>query len=1149
MYTDIFIKVINDIMPAYNISAKELFERVLYVINIDENTSHVNINKMMHDTLVLICHEGIKDTNQAFGNLFSQVDFLCKKHHISASDKIAIQDMRRHSNKSMPISHDELMYDARAICLLISAVFNEDVPSFLVGKIPTENRLYSKRETINAGYIRGIVKEWDGLFISVSTEQGLDNEYLKVDYSAEDMKYLEDILKVGMQLNMLDCHLENGIAVPKLIIVEPDFMIDISSIAACFQDYGHHPTLYTINRMKPRANTQATLLGNFAGSALDDIINHAEYQVNDTIKNNFKEKALEFCTCIKFDPNKFIFDANTQYSNLRQVVAEVFKIYNKDKAILEPSFVCEKLGIQGRVDLMTTDCKLLVEQKSGRNLNIENGRPNQFGSFQLEPHYVQLLLYYGILRYNFNLGNNTVDIRLLYSKYPPSSGLVVVAFYQRLFKEAIKFRNELVAEELAIADNGFDSILDGLKPETLNVNNLDNMFYHNYIYPQIDAITSPLHGMSKLERAYYCTMMTFVYREQRVAKVGSQEGVNNCSADIWNMPLAEKKETGNIYTGLKIIRKEKSSDFNGYDLITLTVPDQGEDFLPNFRTGDMVYLYSYKEREEPDARKSILYKGVIKDMCTDKITIYLNDGQQNQNVIDSCMYNIDGKYPVAFAIEHGGSDSSTSGAVRSLHDFITSENERKTLLLAQREPRQDSSLQLSRSYNDNYDDILLKAKQAQDYFLLVGPPGTGKTSMAIRYLVEEELHNVNSSILLTAYTNRAVDEICSMLNDAGYDFLRIGNEYSCDPRFRNNLIGKVIDDCYKLDNIRSKIINSRIIVGTTSMLVSKPYIFNIKRFSLAIVDEASQILEPNIIGILSAHYSDNANGQNITRNCIGKFILVGDYKQLPAVVQQGDKDSIVADPLLNSIHVTDCRNSLFERLIRTEYSAGRKNFVGILHKQGRMHPDIAEFPNKMFYYRERLEPVPCPHQIDSELHYDMPAQDDMDKLLQRNRMIFIPSEFCKMPNISEKVNQAEALIVTDILKRIHRFYGKKFDSIKTVGVIVPYRNQIAMIRKEIEKLGIPELLDISIDTVERYQGSQRDVIIYSFTIQNYYQLDFLTGNCFVEDGHVIDRKLNVAITRARKQMIITGNPQILSGKALFKSLIDFIKEKMEHSKI
>lgn len=1143
MYIDIFIESKNDIMPAYSISAKELFERVLYIVNHDD-IPNITVNKMMHEILVLTCHEGIKDTNQAFGNLFSQVDFLCKIHHISASDKIAIQEMRRHSNKSALISHDDLMYDVRALCLLISAVLNEDVPSFLIGKIPVANKIYSKKDAINAGYIRGIVKQWDGQFILLTTEQGTNSEYLKVDYSADDMKYIESILKVGMQLNLLDCHLENGTAVPRFIIVEPDFMIDISSIAACFQDYGHHPLSYTVNRMKPRANTQATLLGNFAGSALDDIINQSDYHLNETIKNNFKEKALEFCTCTRFDANKFIFDANTQANNLKQVVAEVFKIYNKDKAILEPSFVCEKLGIQGRVDLMTTDCKLLVEQKSGRNLNIENGRPNEFGSFQLEPHYVQLLLYYGILKYNFNLGNNTVDIRLLYSKYPPSGGLVVVAFYQHLFKEAIKFRNQLVAEELDIANNGFESIIDNLNPETLNVKNVDNMFYHNYIYPQIDAITSPLHAMSKLERAYYCTMMTFVYREQRVSKVGSQEGVNNCSADIWNMPLVEKKETGNIYTGLKIITKEKSSDFNGYDLITLAVPDQGEDFLPNFRTGDMVYLYSYNEREEPDARKNILYKGIIKDMCTDNITIYLNDGQQNQNVIESCMYTVDGIHTTVFAIEHGGSDSSTSGAVRSLHDFITAESGRKALLTAQREPRQDKSLQLSRSYNDNYDEILLKAKQAKDYFLLIGPPGTGKTSMAIRYLVEEELHDGNSSILLTAYTNRAVDEICSMLNDADCDFLRIGNEYSCDPRFRNKLIGKVIDDCPKLENIRSKIINSRIIVGTTLMLVSKPYIFNIKRFSLAIVDEASQILEPNIIGILSAHYNENVNGRNIVRSCIDKFILVGDYKQLPAVVQQADNESVVTDPLLQSIHITNCRNSLFERLIRTEYSADRHDFVGVLNKQGRMHPEIAEFPNKMFYFRERLEPVPCPHQTETELNYNLPAQDETDRLLQHNRMIFIPSEFCKMPNVSEKVNQAEALIVTDMLKRIHRFYGAKFDPMKTVGVIVPYRNQIAMIRKEIEKLGISELLDISIDTVERYQGSQRDVIIYSFTIQNYYQLDFLTSNCFVEDGHIIDRKLNVAITRARKQMIITGNPKILSGNAIFKSLIDFIKDKI-----
>jgi superfamily I DNA and/or RNA helicase len=145
--------------------------------------------------------------------------------------------------------------------------------------------------------------------------------------------------------------------------------------------------------------------------------------------------------------------------------------------------------------------------------------------------------------------------------------------------------------------------------------------------------------------------------------------------------------------------------------------------------------------------------------------------------------------------------------------------------------------------------------------------------------------------------------------------------------------------------------------------------------------------------------------------------------------------------------------------------------------------------------------------------------------------------------LSDKVNTDEAQIVAKQLQRIYDEYGESFDPNTTVGVIVPYRNQIAVIRREIEKLKIPALLEISIDTVERYQGSQRDVIIYSFTVQNMYQLEFLTANCFIEtdnDGssRLIDRKLNVALTRARKQLIVTGNPQILSANPLFKELMD-----------
>jgi superfamily I DNA and/or RNA helicase len=123
---------------------------------------------------------------------------------------------------------------------------------------------------------------------------------------------------------------------------------------------------------------------------------------------------------------------------------------------------------------------------------------------------------------------------------------------------------------------------------------------------------------------------------------------------------------------------------------------------------------------------------------------------------------------------------------------------------------------------------------------------------------------------------------------------------------------------------------------------------------------------------------------------------------------------------------------------------------------------------------------------------------------------------------------------------------------------VPYRNQIAAVRQAINEelsseLCSPEHLrsarmkneeysslnQITIDTVERYQGSQRDVIIYGFTVQYQYQLKFLSSATFTDpvSGALIDRRLNVALTRAKKKEIIVGNPDILCHNEIFKKLI------------
>lgn len=1125
--------------------AHELFTRIADILTAPSEAQA----RIMHETLVIACYEGLKETKHGFGNLSSQVEALCRLHHIAPKDVVAIHKMRRHSNSAAPILPDDIAYDCRALALFVSAVFQEAIPDTLVGKLPTHGRITENIQIANYRYIRCIVRVWDEQTIQVAViNQDSSEELLTVDYmnTAEyvDFSYLRSLLREGMQLNLLDCTVTRKKVTPRLIVVEPDYLVDISSIANCFESYGHHPLLFTVKRMGERPNNKHIVLGNFAGSALDDIINHpTDYTIKDTFRSNFREKALDFATCPDFNAVEFKQAAEQQVANIQEIVNELFQSFEREKAILEPSFVCERLGLQGRIDLMTTDLKLLVEQKSGKNIFIERQYKNPHGSLHVEKHYVQLLLYYGILQYNFQLNPKEAHIELMYSKYPLPNGLLEVEPLQKLIREAMKFRNQAVATEYWMAENGFHRLLPLMTPQVLNVEKQNDAFYQRYLLPQLTEVLAPLHQLSELERAYFTRMMTFVIKEQLVSKVGAQEGVGNSNADLWNMPLAEKKDTGNIYTELTITDKSCSSSFNGYDTITLNVPQQGIDFLPNFRRGDMVYLYAYKKNEEPDVRKSILFKGSLQEIHTSSIVVHLNDGQQNPNLIA-------GEY---FALEHAGSDIGGTSAIRSLYTFITSDVERRQLLLGQRAPRADKSLVLSRSYHPDYDEIILKAKQAQDYFLLIGPPGTGKTSQALQYLVLEQLAekpkgqstnpndqspkvNGQSSILLLAYTNRAVDEICNMLSEHEIDYIRIGNEYSCDPKYSDHLLQEVLDENTTLNSIKSTLSEAQIIVATTSTMNSRSALFNIKHFELVIIDEASQILEPNIVGILTARQEEG--------RAIDRFILVGDHKQLPAVVQQqGEADVENTSSVLENIHLSSCSNSLFERLILTERAAGRTDFIGTLHKQGRMHPDIADFANRKFYAKEQLECVPLAHQLETELAYNEESEDALDNMLKAHRMIFIPSMPCKQLNISEKVNTDEARIIADLLRRLFRQMSKNFNPQKSVGVIVPYRNQIAMIRKEIERLEIPALEGISIDTVERYQGSQRDVILYSFTIQSRYQLDFLTANTFYEEGQPIDRKLNVAITRARKQLILTGNESTLRQNQLFAELIDYIKEK------
>jgi len=1182
--------------------------------------------RRLHEVLRLCCAEGCRRQGGAFGNLFAQVDYLCKHLHLSPAQTRDLQDARRHTNTGAPVDAAFWPYDVKAVARLVSAVFVVDIPSQLVPLLPADERQHERGLRINKDYVRCIVSRVTPSAVYADTADGP----IVIDYrntaEGRDFAYLQKVLRPGMQLNLLDNSVtadtstneEGGgsVIIPGNVVVEPDFLIDISSLAACFTDYGHHTLLYTVNRLKPKPNTQATLLGNFAGTALDDVISRGDKAtLAESLQRSFREQALCFCACEDFNADQFRQQAAEQMKNIREAVKMLGIGYDSidkppltpplekgcdsiDKPpltpplekegngcaclpLLEASFVCERLGLQGRVDLMASPLNpqqtslnsqlstlnshlstlnsqhsslnsqhstlntLLVEQKSGRNTKIEYQSHDSHG-LQLENHYVQLLLYYGVLRYNFGLSDRQVDIRLLYSRYPAAQGLLTVNYYRTLLREALMLRNQIVATELLIARDGFGRILPLLNADIIYKGIARDGFFHHYVLPGIEKLSYQFASLSPIERAYVERMLTFVYREQCAQKVGSSETslhhAGGCTADLWQMSYQEKIESGNMIIAappgppkggrMEAERKRVTLSVLSPSLeatLSLSPPPGGAGGAgagANFRPGDMVYLYSFTD--EPDARNSILFKGTLERLDQQEAVIVLNDEQPD------VLFHADAnRY---WAIEHSGSDTGTNADIRALYAFANADQRRRDLLMGQRAPEANTSLQLSRSYHPDYDDVLLKVKQARDYFLLIGPPGTGKTSMALRFMVMEE---AGGGVLLAAYTNRAVDEICAMLTDACLPFLRIGKAASCNPRFHDHLLDTALADTRRLDDARQLISSTPIIVSTTSMLQAQPWILQIKHFSMAIIDEASQILEPSLIGLLSSA-------------SVERFVLVGDHKQLPAVVQQPPEQSAVTEPLLRGIGLEDCRQSLFERLLRWEHRQGRTQFTGVLHAHGRMHPDVALFPLQHFYQEEQLHAVPLPHQQDTSIGYALPSEDALDELLKTRRVLFLPHKSYesyktyesykshKTYKSHESSESSESSLVADLLRRIFRFTSDHFDPAKTVGVIVPYRRQIDLIRQAVAHLSplTPQLSDITIDTVERFQGSQRDVIIYALGVSHRYQLDFLTATTFTdEEGTPIDRKLNVALTRARKQMIVVGQPDILSHVPLFRQLI------------
>lgn len=1118
-----------------NTEVNEYFDILLSVCRAEHIPLSIRY-KQMRDLLERLCREQIENQNLQMTDLSARISFVAAKVGLSVREQNRLHTFRLTSNailnRQEEASTEKLLRDAKTLAFFVRKLHGHEIPRLLYRLLPQADATYivAAPGHYQTQRMRVCFQYADEQYLYVTPTDSITDEPLRVRYNVpqinEEFKDTVEILWRHAQINLLDVSEdEEGILTPSFIVLEPDYLIDISSLAECYKDYGHHPANYHLNKLQPIENARPLLLGNIANLFLDEWI-HASGEVDykTCMQKAFRQYPIELAACKDLrDREKeiqFFSDCKLHFDHIRQTVTETFQQtgYKLDKtdAVLEPSYMCEALGLQGRLDYMQRDMHSFIEMKSGKadEYTLRN---------RIEPkenNKVQMLLYQAVLQYSMGIDHRQINAYLLYTRYPL---LYPARSSWAMVRRAINLRNRIVADEYGIQlRNNIEYTrlkLAEINAQTLNEKKLQGRFWEQYLKPSIDQFAEKLNRLNPQEKAYFYTLYNFITKEQYTSKSGDAEYEGRTgSAALWLSTFTEKCESGEILYDLTIKENHAADEHKAHVILTQSVKSplctEGviTGSLPNFRQGDTIVLYE-RNSDSDNVTNKMVFKGNIEAITEEEVTVRLRATQHNTAILPPDSF---------YAIEHDSMDTGFRCMFLGLSAFASANQDRRDLLLAARPPETDNSHDAAIAHAENdFVRVALKAKAAKDYFLLVGPPGTGKTSRALRTMVEMFHQEGETQILLLSYTNRAVDEICKALLSINpcVDFIRVGNELSCEPPYRPYLIENVLATCTRRSEVTERISRCRIFIGTVATLSNKPELFRLKRFDVAIIDEATQILEPQLLPILCARSEDG-------NNAIGKFILIGDHKQLPAVVLQNTAQTEVIDESLRSIGLLNLKDSLFERLYRSlqlSTTNGQQSAVSdMLCKQGRMHPEVAYFPNQAFY-QGSLESLGLPHQTEK---------------LSKARVSFFASQ-PESAATSGKINLSEAHIASLLTSEIVKQYGESFDPCQTLGIITPYRSQIAQIKAELRKLQISALEHILIDTVERFQGSERDVIIYSFCLSHPYQLKFLS-NTIEDNGALIDRKLNVALTRARKQLYIIGVPEILRLNSIYANLLKLI---------
>ena len=975
-----------------------------------------------------------------------------------------------------------------------------------------------------------------------------------------------------------DCYKGNSYT---LAILEPDILLNITDL----NQAQYCSRQYLLNRMIPSTTSPATIRGNLVHHSFKELLkehdqgkfNARDAQggdgVDDPSDGNTRtkdetplgamqrhlEQALQLNSiemaladvsvdAIREDVASHLESLARWYESERNTLWDMPGAYSPDEqgdeqqsgnqVRAETFLLAPEIGLRGRLDLFW--------QQSGRQRLLELKTGGATGELPKTSHRWQVNGYHALLAVRRDSKMKKALATLLYSGTPGRAQAIGIPATIRDLQRVNETRNILILNRITSVPSAppgpsrcskcamleqcqtISSLLQWQPPQVdARIEQVDLPAHGDVLFPveepddtgdtatennqqntSVPVIPNKKTYEDKQEQEFFQKYYGLLQIEGRA---GEQQ-----QALLWVTPVEERIERGTAIHGLELQGKP-SMENDGWNLVFRCTNTS------ELREGDEILL----SNGNPVTGEVV--SGTIVAISTESLTVWARELIAHPTLIDR--YDNE--------LVH----------VRTLQNLLRwhyAPAHLRDLVAGRVRPRfRGEAVTWRSNFNTEQNLAVERALQMQDYLLIHGPPGTGKTSVIAE--IVKRLREQGQRVMLAAFTNQAVDNMLKRLDKEGFhDYLRLGHERSVDPTVKTRLLKELIaatvsnaqaktgqeegEQSY-IEVVHDILQRTPVVASTTATWSSDKYIPQTQgttenaglAFDVAIIDEAGQLTIPAILGVL---------------RFARRFILVGDEKQLPPLV------------LSKEAALAGLADSLFSFLKDLDDGYMKKHPLAVsacvpLRVQYRMNKWISHFSSTVFYDQRLVahDSIANRRLVYPNMGVGKEARHDEDaRVLKaidpRYPLVFLDVRD-REARPEAKTSDAEARMLREVVAALLARGMLQ----KDIGIIAPYRAQVATIRRHLFSndpgslwQALPSDTPLSVDTVDRFQGGERMILLMSFATtyepaSESQRRDFLSN----------PQRLNVALTRAQRKLILVGNVSALEHLPTFSRLITYCR--------